>query len=672
MAKKKGKAVLESIYEIYGESSVEPKEVGEIGGDEKDESKDEAKDGGGVVRKMEIGTGREIRMERRSVGKTGVNEGTNGATEEEQREGEEYRSPICCILGHVDTGKTKILDKIRETDVQLAEAGGITQQIGATYIPISEMEKKYGLSSKVLPGLLVIDTPGHEAFSNLRSRGSSLCNIAVLVIDVMHGLEPQTRESIEILRNRRTPFVIALNKVDRVADEGELRERAKNTALELASMGINAALFQENPDLKSYVSMVPTSATTGRGLADLLGLLLTLVETKMKRRVKYKEEVECTVLEVRSEEGKAASIDVILSNGILREGDRIVLCSRDGAVESTIKNILTPQPMRETRVKGRYAMNKQVKAAVGVRIVASNLEGVLAGSRVVVPKSEEEARQAKMEVVEEIKGVMRSLVSGEGDEEGGVFGVTGEDGVHVQASTLGSLEALVGFLKGKGVPIRTVGVGTLTKKDLIRASSMREKRPEYALVLAFDIKTSQETLATAEELGVRILPADIIYHLEEMYKKHVEAYWERMAIELKDKVVFPAILRILPNCVFTKRSPLVLGVRVEEGVLRIGTPICVAHGESIMSMGRVASIQEDNKEKTKREKISAGEKAAIKLEIDPSGQHVIYKRHFDETDELVSRITRDSIDVLKRHFKDALSKKEWLALVKIKKILGVF
>lgn len=216
-----------------------------------------------------------------------------------KKQGSKFRCPIVCILGHVDTGKTLILDKLRKTNVQAGEAGGITQQIGATYFPRDYIE---GHNNKVrdwldldlqLPGFLVIDTPGHESFTNLRSRGSSLCDIAILVVDIMHGLEQQTLESMELLRQKKCPFIIALNKIDRIfewkskeynavrssiADQKphatkEFEDRVGKAIVAFAEQGFNAILYWENQNLDEFVSLVPTSAITGEGLPDLMTYL---------------------------------------------------------------------------------------------------------------------------------------------------------------------------------------------------------------------------------------------------------------------------------------------------------------------------------------------------------------------------------------------------------------
>ncbi|KAJ2361030.1 eukaryotic translation initiation factor 5B, partial [Coemansia sp. RSA 2611] len=305
---------------------------------------------------------------------------------------------------------TKLLDKIRQTNVQGGEAGGITQQIGATYFPADAIEKKTAAmypSSKIdikVPGLLIIDTPGHESFTNLRSRGSSLCNIAILVVDIMHGLEPQTLESLRLLRDRKTPFIVALNKIDRIYgwkqipdspfrdtikkqpahSVNEFETRAAKVKVEFAEQGLNAELHYKNKNFAKYVSLVPTSAFSGEGIPDLLDLLVTLTQQRMANQLMYLSELECTVLEVKVIEGLGTTIDVILSNGVLHEGDRIVICGVDGPIVTNVRALLTPQPMRELRVKSAYVHHKSIKAAMGVKISAPDLEKAIAGSRLMV------------------------------------------------------------------------------------------------------------------------------------------------------------------------------------------------------------------------------------------------------------------------------------------------
>ena len=311
-----------------------------------------------------------------------------------------------------------------------------------------------------IPGLLVIDTPGHESFSNLRSRGSSLCNIAILVVDIMHGLEQQTLESIRLHRDRKTPFIVALNKVDRlfnwerIPDNGfqdslakqkkavqdEFHDRLKQTKLAFAEQGLNAEVFYENKNMAKFVSLVPTSAQTGEGIPDMIKLLVTLTQERMAGKLMYLSELEATVLEVKVDEGLGTTIDVILSNGVLREGDRIVLCGLNGAISTTVRALLTPQPLRELRVKSQYIHHKEVKAALGVKIAANDLDNAIAGSRLLVCGPGDDER----DLGEEVMGDLENLLS--------KVSTTGK-GVAVQASTLGSLEALLEFLKQMSIPV---------------------------------------------------------------------------------------------------------------------------------------------------------------------------------------------------------------------------
>lgn len=520
------------------------------------------------------------------------------------RSKDNLRSPICCILGHVDTGKTKLLDKIRQTNVQEGEAGGITQQIGATYFPVEALQKKTAVVNKDgefnfnVPGLLVIDTPGHESFTNLRSRGSSLCNIAILVVDIMHGLEPQTLESMRLLRDRRTPFIVALNKIDRLfgwsridnngfqdslafqkkSVQNEFEERWNFVHTQLMEQGFNSELFYKNKNMARYVSVVPTSAHTGEGIPDMLKLIIKLTQERMTNNLMYLSEVECTVLEVKVIEGLGTTIDVVLSNGVLHEGDRIVLCGNPEPIATNIRALLTPAEMKELRVKSAYVHNKEVKAAMGIKIAADGLDSAIAGSRLLVvgPDDDEE------DLMDEVMGDLAHLL--------GKVSRTGR-GVSVQASTLGSLEALLEFLRVSKIPVATISIGPVFKKDVLRAGVMLEKAPEYAVMLCFDVKVDKEAAAYAAEIGVKIFEADIIYHLFDKFTAHLKALEEKRKEDSKMLAVFPCVLR--PVAVFNKKDPIVIGVDVIEGNLKLTTPIaCIKKNpvtgvKEVLQLGRV-------------------------------------------------------------------------------------
>lgn len=517
------------------------------------------------------------------------------------RSKDNLRSPICCILGHVDTGKTKLLDKIRQTNVQEGEAGGITQQIGATYFPVDALEAKTAVVNKdnsfefKVPGLLVIDTPGHESFTNLRSRGSSLCNIAILVVDIMHGLEPQTLESMKLLRDRKTPFIVALNKIDRLYGwkkidnngfqesmalqnkgvQNEFRDRLEKTKVAFAEQGFNSELFCENKSLAKYVSLVPTSAHTGEGIPDMLKLLVSLTQERMTNKLMYLSEVECTVLEVKVIEGLGTTIDVVLSNGVLREGDRIVLCGINGAIATNIRALLTPAPLKELRLKSQYVHNQECKASLGVKIAANDLEHAIAGSRLLVVGPGDEEEDIEEEVMSDIENLLSKVSK------------TGR-GVSVQASTLGSLEALLEFLKVSKIPVANISIGPVYKRDVMSAGIMLEKAKEYAVMLCFDVKVDKEAQEYADREGIKIFTADIIYHLFDDFTKHMAQLAEQKKEDSKLLAVFPCVLNQV--AVFNKKDPIVVGVDVVEGNLRLLTPIAVVRTNPVTNVKEVVNL----------------------------------------------------------------------------------
>ncbi|XP_078514139.1 eukaryotic translation initiation factor 5B isoform X2 [Lissotriton helveticus] len=590
------------------------------------------------------------------------------------------RAPVICVLGHVDTGKTKILDKLRHTHVQDGEAGGITQQIGATNVPLdaifeqAKMVKTFDREKVKIPGMLIIDTPGHESFSNLRNRGSSLCDIAILVVDIMHGLEPQTIESINLLKTKKCPFIVALNKIDRLYDwkkspetdvvtalkkqkkntKDEFEERTKAIIVEFAQQGLNAALFHENKDPRTFVSLVPTSAHSGDGMGSLIALLVDLTQTMLTKRLAHCEELRAQVMEVKSLPGMGTTIDVILINGRLREGDTIIVPGVEGPIVTQIRGLLLPPPMKELRVKNQYEKHKEVMAAQGVKILGKDLEKTLAGLPLLVAHREDEIPVLRDELIHELKQTLSAIK-------------LEEKGVYVQASTLGSLEALLEFLKTSEVPYAGINIGPVHRKDVMKASVMLEHDLQYAVILAFDVRIERDAQEMADTLGVRIFSAEIIYHLFDAFTKYRQDYKKQKQEEFKHIAVFPCKIRILPQFIFNSRDPIVMGVIIEAGQVKQGTPLCVP-SKSFVDIGIVTSIEVNHKQVDVAKK---GQEVCIKIEPIPGDSPKMFGRHFEATDFLVSKINRQSIDALKNWFREEMQKTDWQLIVELKKVFEI-
>ncbi|XP_033359479.1 eukaryotic translation initiation factor 5B isoform X1 [Bombus vosnesenskii] len=599
---------------------------------------------------------------------------------EKKKSVDNLRAAVVCVLGHVDTGKTKILDKLRRTNVQDGEAGGITQQIGATNVPIDAIRestkhvKGFDENKFKIPGLLIIDTPGHESFSNLRNRGSSLCDIAILVVDIMHGLEPQTIESINLLKTKKCPFIVALNKIDRLYDwqtmnrkdvqdivksqaintQREFEKRSKDVIVQFAEQGLNAALFYENPDPRSYVSLVPTSAITGEGMGNLLSLIVDACQGPLAKRLMYSEELQATVLEVKALPGLGTTIDCILVNGILREGETMIVAGTDGPIVTQIRSLLMPQPLKELRVKNAYIEHREVKAAQGVKIAAKDLEKAIAGLNLQVAHKPDEVDVLKEEIAKELTSALGNIR-------------LVERGVYVQASTLGALEALLDFLKSSKIPYAGIRIGPVVKKDVMKASIMLEHDSQYATILAFDVKIERDAQELADSLGVKIFQADIIYHLFDKFTSYREELKQRKRDENKHIAVFPCKLRILPQYIFNSRDPIVMGVMVEAGIVKEGTPLCVP-SKDFVELGMVTSIEYNHKPVESARK---GQEVCVKIEPIPGEAPKMFGRHFDEKDFVVSKISRQSIDACKEYFRDDLVKTDWQLMVELKKLFQI-
>jgi len=579
------------------------------------------------------------------------------------------RSPIVTVLGHIDTGKTSLLDKIRGTAVQIHEAGGITQHIGASFFPIETIKSICGdlikeLKIKLtLPGLLIIDTPGHEVFYNLRRRGGSVSDLAILVLDILHGFQAQTYECIEILRSRKTPFVVAANKLDRIsgwqphpnmpfiksyklqppATRKYLDELIYKIIGELSQEGFSADRFDKVRDFTKTVAIVPTSAVSGEGIPELLMLITGLAQHYMQKRLEVTVGPgKGVVLEVKEEIGLGRTLDVILYDGVIRQGDTIVVGGIKGPIITKIRSLLQPKPLDEIRdPRDKFIKVNEVFAAAGVKIAAPNLDNAVAGSPLRVVSSKEELDT----IIEEIKEELTKIRI-----------TTDKEGVIVKADTLGSLEAIIDYFRRFGVPIRIADVGDVSKNDIIEAAAVRESNPYYGVVLAFNVKILPDAQQKANELGIKIFWNNIIYHLFEDYDRWVK---EKKEEELRIKstsVVHPGKIKVLPGYIFRNSKPAIVGVEVLGGVIKPQYTLMTQDGKLV---GEIQQIQD--KGKTIPE-ARTGSAVAISIKGATVG------RDFDPGDILYVHVPIEHVRVLEKDLKEVLSPDELSTLEEIKKI----
>jgi len=524
------------------------------------------------------------------------------------------RSPITVVLGHVDVGKTALLDKIRGTAVQAREVGGMTQHIGASFIPLDTIFDiiqplsdagivRIDRSQFFIPGLLFIDTPGHEAFTNLRARGSSVADIAILVIDIRSGFQPQTYESIELLRATRTPFVVAANKIDRLPGweahpnapflisygkqppvarqtlDGEL-DKLIGVFYEL---GFQADRYDRVTDFRKTVAIVPTSAITGEGIPDLFLVLVGLAQRFMGDRLKLTlGEAKGSILEVRRTPGAGTTIDVILYDGSLRRGDYIVIGSRHGVIVTKIRGLLLPKPLDEIRdPRDRFSSVDKIVAAAGVRIVAPDLDDALAGSPLyAVPSDLPEGELAT--ILEEKKRMVL-------EDIGKLIFRTDKTGIILKADTLGSLEALLRRFKEKNVPVAIADVGNVDKEDAIHAVIVKERDPKWAVIVMFNVGILPEAKEIIEKEGVKIIEDNVIYKIFEKFDDYLYEYEERVRRELLEGITYPGKIMILPGFIFRRSKPAIVGIRVLGGKIKPGYTLIREDGKEVGSIKQIQS-----------------------------------------------------------------------------------
>jgi translation initiation factor 5B len=574
------------------------------------------------------------------------------------------RQPIVCVLGHVDSGKTSLLDKIRKTSVQAREVGGITQHIGASYFPVETLTQLVGpmltrIKGEIeIPGLLIVDTPGHEVFTNLRRRGGSVADIAILVINVLRGFEAQTNECIEILKTRKTPFLVAANMIDRVPgwksypdtpflksyalQDPYVREDLDNRIYDIigtfSRMGFKTDRFDHVKEFGTTVAIVPTSAKSGEGIAELIMVLVGLTQQYLKKRLHTTEgPAKGTVLEVKEEPGLGLTLNTIIYDGVLSKDDVIVVGGKEKPIVTRTRAILVPKPLDEIRdPRDKFSSVDSVSAAAGVKIVAPDLEGVLAGATLyAVPKGSEPEKYAEM-ITEEI---------------GKIRIATDVDGVIVKTDTLGSLEAIAEILKQNSVPIRLADVGDISKRDIVEAAAVKEHQPLYAAILGFNVRTLPDAEEEATARGITIFRDNIIYHVIENYLTWFRGKRDAGLEQDFDALVKPAKLRIMEGYVFRRAKPAIFGVEILAG--NIKPKIGLIRAEDGEEIGDIQQIQD------KGEALSCAGKG---MQIAVSVEKPTVGRHIFEKDVLYVKIPEQHAKILQQKFVAKLTAEEQEAL----------
>ena len=569
------------------------------------------------------------------------------------------RQPIVCVLGHIDTGKTLLLDQIRESTVQAREAGGITQHIGASFFPLDTLTKICGpllekLRGKIkIPGLLVIDTPGHEAFANLRRRGGAVADIVILVIDVLKGFEAQTYEIIEILKARKTPFLVAANKIDRVPGwkskpeepfltsyedqdpyvRRDLDERFYNIIGILSRLGFRANRFDKIPDFTKTAAIVPTSAKTGEGIPELLAVLVGLTQQYLQPRLQVTEgPAKGTVLEVKEETGLGVTINTIIYDGVLEKGNTIVVGGKEEAIVTKVRAALLPKPLDEIRdPRDKFSSMDMVSAAAGIKIAAPDLENALAGAPLYVVPSEDRLEAYVESVSEEVERIRIA---------------TDLEGVVLKTDALGSLEAIAESLRRNNVPIRLADVGDVSKRDVMEAVVVKEHEPFYGVILAFNVRTLRDAAEEAADRGVQIFQHNIIYHLIDDYLEWMKSEKEGLLRQEFDRLVKPGKIKLLPGYVFRRAKPAIVGIEVLAGRIKSKYSLVKENGEDV---GEISQIQDRGESISEAE---TGMQVAISLDKPVVG------RHIHEKEVLYVRLPEADAKALSKRFQDRLSAEE--------------
>ena len=575
------------------------------------------------------------------------------------------RQPIIVVMGHIDHGKTTLLDRIRNTAIANKEAGGITQHIGASEVPIDVIErisgpliKKFGFKITI-PGLLFIDTPGHEAFVNLRKRGGSVADLAILVVDVSKSFEPQTYEAIEILKEYKTPFIVAANKIDLMTgwkanktssfiETIEKQQRMVSEALDsklyelvgkLSEVGFESERFDRVKNFQKEVAIVPISAKTGEGIAELMVYVAGLAQKFLEARlsIEVNGPGRGSIIEKKEEVGLGQTIDVILYDGTLRVNETVAFATQNGVSTAKIRALLKPKPMQEIRESAsKFFYVDEVSAASGVKISGTGVGDAIPGSLLLSTDLKGYNDEIKSEIEE-------------------VF-LTEKSGIILKADTIGTLEAISMILKGIGVKISKKAIGSINKRDVLDAFAMKASDPYSAVILAFNVNVEEDALQESQTTGIKIINEKIIYKILDDYQEWVRESRQNEKELAERSITFPGMVKILPNSCFRISHPAVFGVDVTEGRIK---PAYLLMNQNGAPIGRIREIQDNGKT---LEEAKKGESVAISID------DVTFGRQIKEGETLYTHINDEDESMLRHKFSNLLSETEAELLEKISEI----
>ena len=405
------------------------------------------------------------------------------------------RPPIAAVLGHVDHGKTSLLDRIRETRVAAGEAGGITQKIGAYQVQHAGRT------------ITFIDTPGHEAFTAMRARGADVTDIAILVVAADDGVMPQTEEAIQHAKSAGVPIVVAVNKVDK---DGANIDRVLQ---QLAERGVVSEQYGGD------VPVVRTSAKTGEGIDDLLEALLLTSDAYVDPKANAKQPAVGTVIDANLERGRGPIATLLVQNGTLRLQDHIVA----GAVYGRVRALVDDTGKR---VKEAPPSMPVVVTGLNDVAIAGDVFHVTDTERAARTLAEQRAMQVRKQVEQPVRRItladLAQAVSADGTKQLNLV---------IKAEANGSLEALRGQilkLEDPTVKVRIVGegVGAIGESDVNLAAA------SDAIVIGFNVKPDDRARAAAEAQGVDVRYYDVVYQVTEDIERAMKGMYEPRMVEV--------------------------------------------------------------------------------------------------------------------------------------------